>query len=90
MLGAALAIMFGGAAATAPLRLDAVTGVYKYRFPNALVDGTNYTSEDILEVVKVSPTAAYVKASLQFYNGHICGDRGGVRHAGGRARLPRP
>lgn len=74
MLAAALALLLGGESATAPLGpIDTIAGVYKHRFPNALVDGTQFTSEDVLEVVKVSPTAAYVKARLNFYNGHLCG-----------------
>ena len=73
MLAATLALLIGGAAATVPLGpLDAVAGVYKHRFENGLVDGSSFISEDVLEVVKVSPSAAYVRAELNFYNGHEC------------------
>lgn len=52
--------------------LDAVAGVYKFSFQNAMADGTKYRSEDILEIVKVDPHRAYVRADLQFANGHAC------------------
>ena len=50
--------------------LSRVAGVYRHRFKNAHVDGTTYESEDILEVVPVNDSAAYVRMDLEFYNGH--------------------
>ena len=61
-----------GEAAQAEALIDAHAGVYKRRFPNALVDGSTFTSENILEVVKVSPDAVYFRTHLEFYNGHTC------------------
>ena len=52
--------------------IDRVAGVYKSQFKNGNIDGDKYQSEDILEIVKVSKTAAYVRAHLEFFNGHVC------------------
>jgi hypothetical protein len=49
-----------------------VEGVYKQRFENALVDGSSFTSENILEIVRVAPDAVYVNTHLVFYNAHTC------------------
>jgi hypothetical protein len=54
------------------VNIDTLAGVYKKTFPNGTIDGGKYQSEDILEIVKVSPTAAYVRAHLEFFNGHVC------------------
>ena len=40
------------------------------------IDGDKYQSEDILEIVKVSPKAAYVRTHLEFFNGHVCNIHG--------------
>lgn len=50
--------------------LDKVSGVYKKKFKNGLVDGSSYESEDILEVVPVDAKSAYVRMKLEFFNGH--------------------
>lgn len=34
--------------------------------------GRTYTSEDVLEIVPLSPTTAYFKSHTEFYNGHSC------------------
>lgn len=65
------AVMASGAPA-APLDPATVAGVYKTRFQNGDVDGRTYTSEDILEIVPLSPTTAYFKSYTNFYNGHSC------------------
>ena len=59
--------------------IDDIAGVYKHQFQNGLVDGSKYTSEDILEIVKVSPGEAYIRAHLEFYNGHLCAVAGVAR-----------
>jgi hypothetical protein len=64
--------------------VDTVAGVYKKSFPNGNIDGGKYQSEDILEIVKVSPTAAYVRTHLEFFNGHVC-NIWGVANAEGDA-----
>ncbi len=64
------------AAAVSAGFVDSVAGVYKTRFKNALVDGSKYDSENILEVVPFGDGAAYVRMDLQFFNGHVGGISG--------------
>jgi len=52
--------------------LDKVAGVYKHHFANGDISGDTYTSEDIFELVKVSPKTAYFRIHGEFYNGHEC------------------
>ena len=55
--------------------LDKIAGVYRNRFTNRFVrseDGI-YQSEDVLEVVPLDKNTAYVRMSLQFFNGHSGG-----------------
>lgn len=59
-----------------------IAGVYKTQFKNGLVSGETYTSENILEIVRLSPNAAYVRAHLEFYNGHLCAIHGVARDEG--------
>ncbi len=47
-------------------------GVYKKRFNNGFIDGTKTVDEDVLEFVRISDTAVYIKTKLYFYNGHQC------------------
>ena len=75
-----LTLVFGAAALAQPKPLagerpdiDRMAGVYKHRFANGTVDGDHYRSEDIFEVVRLSPTAAYFRIHTEFYNGHTCG-----------------
>ena len=56
----------------AAINIDALAGVYKRTFENGNIDGGKYQSENILEIVKVSPSAAYVRTHLEFFNGHVC------------------
>lgn len=58
--------------ATPPNYIDTVEGVYKNHFQNGLVTGESYMSEDILEIMKVTPQTAYIRYDLNFYNGHTC------------------
>jgi hypothetical protein len=67
-------LAFPALAANTPI--DTLAGVYKTQFKNGNIDGGKYESEDILEIVKVSPTAAYVKTHLEFFNGHVCNIQG--------------
>ncbi|PIB94059.1 hypothetical protein [Caulobacter sp. FWC2] len=53
-------------------QIDQIAGVYKTRFKNGTVAGETYMSEDILEVVKVTPNTAYFRIHSEFYNGHTC------------------
>ena len=69
---AATTVLTAAALSAGPLSVDDVAGVYKNRFENGLVDGTKFTSENVLEIVKVSPHEAYIRTHLEFYNGHSC------------------
>ena len=77
VLCAALAAL-GLPALASSTRLDpgVVAGVYKFSFKNATVDGGPYRSEDILEIVRRSPSLAYFRFHMEFYNGHICAAEG--------------
>jgi hypothetical protein len=56
----------------ADVNIDKIAGVYKKRFQNGLVTGEKFQSENILEIVKHSPTTAYVRIHLEFFNAHLC------------------
>jgi hypothetical protein len=59
-------------AVAADIDIDKIAGVYKKQFRNGNISGDKYDSEDILEIVKTSPSTAYVKTHLEFFNGHVC------------------
>lgn len=61
-----------------------LAGRYNHHFLNGLVDGSNYWSDDVVEIVPVAENAAYVRVSLQFYNGHDCGMSGVAQAEGGK------
>jgi hypothetical protein len=69
---AALLLLPVAAKAQQPPDLDAAAGVYKHRFANADVQGDKYTSEDVFELVRLSPKTAYFRIHGEFYNGHEC------------------
>ncbi len=48
----------GIAASAADFDIDKTAGVYKKTFQNANIDGDKYKSEDILEIVKLTPMLA--------------------------------
>ena len=75
-IGSVLAIASSLAFAAA-INIDALAGVYKRTFESGNIDGGKYQSENILEIVKVSPSAAYVRTHLEFFNGHVCNIWGG-------------
>jgi len=56
--------------------LDKAAGVYWHDFPNGTVDGESYQSEDVFELVKLSPKAAYFRIHSEFFNGHECNLQG--------------
>ena len=58
-------------------------GVYRRRFKNALLDGTKYVSEDILEIVHYGEDRVYFRTHLEFFNGHLCGLYGIASYADG-------
>lgn len=69
---AATAIGAGAVAAYDPVR--ALAGRYSRGFDNGTVDGSRYRSEDVVEIVPVDRTHAYVRLELAFFNGHSCGE----------------
>lgn len=77
-LGGLLALAVAVTAAAAPAApsgrpdLDKLAGVYRRSFENVDSDGNRYDSEDILEVVKLSPETAYFRTHMEFPNYHEC------------------
>lgn len=61
-----------------------IEGVYKHRFQNGLVTGEKYQSEDVVEIVRYDATRIYVRAELQFFNGHQCSISGIATYDGGK------
>ena len=85
IVGLALAAtaIAGAAVAAGPSVLQALAGEYSFRFENSLVSGEHYRAENNLAIVPTGPGAAYVDASLEFYNGHQC-SVAGIAHIEGR------
>lgn len=81
-----------GSGSTRPAGLDisSIDGVYKRRFPNAMADGEKYTSEDVLEIVRLSPDRAYTRARINAANGHLCAIRGIAKVEGAALVYSRP
>ena len=52
--------------------VDSLQGVYKESFQNAMMDGTQYTSENRFLLMPVSPVTAYFDLHLEWANGHSC------------------
>jgi hypothetical protein len=70
--GCAAAIILHAAADGADLDPGRVAGVYIRGFMNGNMEGGKYWSDDVLEIVKLSPNAAYFRTYLEFFNGHRC------------------
>ena len=75
-LFAGAVLSLAGAAAAAPLRLADVAGVYHREERSQFANGEPYLASSVLEVVPVSPQAAYVRTHLAFANGHFCSTYG--------------
>lgn len=71
LLPAAPALAYPAPQGVAP-DLAKAAGVYKHRFQNGDVQGDAYQSEDILELVPLSPRTAYFRIHTEFFNGHEC------------------
>ncbi len=67
------AIVCLGAAAPSSSKVDQLAGRYSRHFPNALMDGTRYWSDDVVEIVPVGARHAYMRIRLEYANGHQCG-----------------
>ena len=70
---ALMAVLCLGAAAPASSPVRQLAGRYSEHFLNGMVDGSTYWADNIVEVVPVDATHAFVQLSLEFYNGHQCG-----------------
>ena len=86
-------IAIGAAAGTALTAAPAdpvsgLSGRYSSHFRNGTIDGGRYESDDVVEIVPVDPTHAYIRFSLQFFNGHSC-SLYGVAQAQGAALIYR-
>lgn len=75
-----LALLAIAAAPASPV--TALAGRYSKHFQNGFVDGSKYWSDDVVEIVPVDATHAYIRADLQFYNGHQCGIAGIAKAVG--------
>jgi hypothetical protein len=65
------------AQSSTPDPIAGIEGVYKHRFRNGIITppGTpeaSYDAEDVIEIVRYDDTHVYVRAELQFFNGHSC------------------
>jgi hypothetical protein len=84
------AALLATSATAQTLDLAEVEGAYRRSFPNELVTGETYTAEDILEVVALTPTTAYLRTRLNFANGHQCSMWGVARLEGRTLVYRRP
>lgn len=77
----ALPVLAAPAAPAAPAAEDpagAIEGVYKRRFMNTINAGPDrpaerYLAEDVVEFVREDADHVYLRAHLEFANGHMCG-----------------
>jgi hypothetical protein len=53
-----LALATSGLAADTGRPLSGMEGRYSYRFPNGMVTGERFTSENVLEIVRLDPRRA--------------------------------
>ncbi len=52
--------------------IDQLAGVYRTHSLQARMDGTEYTAENILEFVALTPATAYFRTRVEGSNGHEC------------------
>ncbi|WP_157080956.1 hypothetical protein [Novosphingobium naphthalenivorans] len=71
-LGIALLLLALGGGTIMVDPVTSLSGRYSKSFPNALSDGEQYLSENIVEIVPVSANAAYVRVHTEWTNGHSC------------------
>jgi hypothetical protein len=83
-----VALILSAGAPAAELDLDKVAGLYVNGFMNGNIEGHRYWSDDVLEIVKLSPATAYFQTHLAFFNGHLC-SLWGVAGAEGRSLVYR-
>ncbi|MBZ5499853.1 MAG: hypothetical protein LAP85_25930 [Acidobacteriia bacterium] len=61
--------------------IDRIEGVYKRRFQNTTAAGEKYTSENILEIVRVSEDTVYFRTHIEAYNTSMCSLSGLARYS---------
>lgn len=67
-----LALVAPAAAATVGLDLGGLAGGYSQTVPNSDRRGNQLMSTNTLDIVPTGPKSAFVRANLEFYNGHQC------------------
>jgi len=81
----ALTVLPSTANAQDPQQLmDKMAGVYKHRFMSDSYSDGPYQAEDVIEIVPYDANHVYVRAHLEFYNGHLCGIAGMARFENGK------
>ncbi len=70
MLLAVPVLLAAGPASPDPVK--GLAGRYYAQFADGTVTGESYTGENIVEIVPVAADAAFVRAHLDFFNGHQC------------------
>lgn len=86
----AAAVLGAGPALAQGADPQALAGVYRRTFQNQTVQGESYQAENVLEVVRLSPTTAYVRTKLSFANGHECAMWGVAERQGDALVVTRP
>jgi len=66
----------------------ALSGRYSQHFRNGDVSGRSFWSDDVFEIVPVDARHAYIRAEINFFNGHMC-SLNGVATAEGKALVYR-
>jgi hypothetical protein len=68
--------------------MDKMAGVYKHRFTSGVVvpgkADEPYQAENVIEIVPFDADHIYVRADLEFYNGHQCQISGMARFENGK------
>jgi hypothetical protein len=85
---AVLSLPFAAGAQEAQQLMDKMAGVYKHRFMSGVVvpgkADEAYQAEDVIEIVPFDADHIYVRADLEFYNGHQCQIYGMARFENGK------
>jgi hypothetical protein len=84
----AVVALWAFAAGAGNLDLDKLAGLYVNRFTNADISGRHFPGADVLELVKVTPTTAFFRTHLDFFNGHEC-QLSGIAEADGASLVYR-
>lgn len=89
LVAAAVPLMAAAQSPAQPAQalMQELAGVYKHRFTSGMiVPGEKeqaYQAEDVVEIVPFDAEHVYVRARLNFYNGHQCGIAAMARYENG-------